>query len=67
MFDLNPSLPFRSEEEYRAALSEIRPYFEDEPDEGSDEAARFDMLFMRIEKHEAELQSILTSNTTGTI
>jgi|EndMetStandDraft_7_1072992.scaffolds.fasta_scaffold5957010_1 HTH-type transcriptional regulator/antitoxin HigA len=54
MFALNPSQALQNEDEYKAALAEIRPYFEGEPNEGSDEAARFDMLFMLIENYEAD-------------
>lgn len=54
MFALDPSQALQNEDEYKAALAEIRPYFEGEPNEGSDEAARFDMLFMLVENYEAE-------------
>ena len=43
-----------SEEEYDAALKAIEPYFDEEPDPGTPEAARFDGLFALIEQYEAK-------------
>ena len=43
-----------SEEEYDAALKAVEPYFDDEPDPGTPEAARFDGLFALIEQYEAK-------------
>lgn len=44
----------QSEEAYNAALKEVRPYFEDEPEEGSEEAAHFDALVLLIEQYEGK-------------
>ncbi|MDP9812371.1 HTH-type transcriptional regulator/antitoxin HigA [Rhizobium tibeticum] len=52
MLNLKAFRTLRSEDEYNAALKEVRPYFENEPDEGSNEAAHFDALVLLIEaKH----------------
>lgn len=53
MLNLKTFRTLQSEEEYQAALTEIRPYFESEPEEGSDEAAHFDALALIIEEYEA--------------
>jgi HTH-type transcriptional regulator / antitoxin HigA len=53
MLNLKAVRTLRSEEEYQAALKEIRPHFENEPDEGTDEAAHFDALALLIEQYEA--------------
>ena len=37
-------LPIRSEADYDAAVKEIEPYFENEPEPGTPEADRFDVL-----------------------
>lgn len=44
--------PIRSEADYDAALREIREYFEREPEPGSPEADRFDVLAALIETYE---------------
>jgi HTH-type transcriptional regulator/antitoxin HigA len=54
MLNLKDFRTLRSEEEYKAALAEVRPYFENEPDEGSDAAAHFDALVLLIEQYEAK-------------
>jgi HTH-type transcriptional regulator/antitoxin HigA len=46
--------PIHTEEEYDAALAAIRPYFENEPMQGTPEADHFDLLAMVIEKYEDE-------------
>lgn len=53
MFNLKAFRTLQSEDEYNAALKEVRPYFESEPEEGSDEAAHFDALVLLIEQYEA--------------
>jgi HTH-type transcriptional regulator/antitoxin HigA len=58
MLNLKDFRTLRSEEEYKAALAEVRPYFENEPDEGSDAAAHFDALVLLIEQYEAKLYPI---------
>jgi len=44
--------PIRTETEYKAALAEIERYFADEPEEGTAEADRFDLLTLLIEAYE---------------
>lgn len=41
-----------TEDEYEQALVEIRPYFDDEPDPGTEAAARFDALALLISHYE---------------
>jgi HTH-type transcriptional regulator/antitoxin HigA len=45
--------PLRSEADYEWALAEIAAYFETEPPEASDAAARFDVLAALIEHYES--------------
>lgn len=45
--------PIRTEADYDWALAEIAPYFEVEPDAGTAEADRFDVLAALIEAYEA--------------
>ncbi|WP_283195934.1 hypothetical protein [Rhizobium sp. AN80A] len=66
MFASDTSQELQNENEYRAALAEIRPYFEGEPDEGSDEATRFRMLFILIENYEAEHYPAVPAKATTT-
>ncbi|WP_112942670.1 MULTISPECIES: helix-turn-helix domain-containing protein [unclassified Rhizobium] len=54
MLDLKAFRTLQNEDEYNAALQEVRPYFENEPDEGSDAAAHFDALVLLIEQYEAK-------------
>jgi HTH-type transcriptional regulator/antitoxin HigA len=42
-----------NDSEYRAALSAVRPFFDDEPEEGTTEALEFDRLVTLIEDYEA--------------
>lgn len=44
--------PIRTEAEYKVALAEIESYFADEPDPGSAEADRFDLLALLIGDYE---------------
>ncbi|HEX3883670.1 MAG TPA: XRE family transcriptional regulator [Stellaceae bacterium] len=44
--------PIRSEDDYEAALKEIEPYFEHEPDPGTPAADRFDVLSALIGAYE---------------
>ena len=46
--------PLRSEADYDAALSDIERYFETEPQPGSPEADRFDLLALVIADYEAK-------------
>ncbi len=54
MLNLKTFRTLQNEEEYNAALKEVRPYFENEPEEGSNEAAHFDALVLLIEAYEAK-------------
>jgi HTH-type transcriptional regulator/antitoxin HigA len=45
--------PIRNEDDYDWALAEIERYFEDEPDPGTAEADRFDVLTDLIEAYES--------------
>jgi len=54
MLDFSIVRTLRDEDEYRAALKAIRPYFDDEPDPGTMEAENFDAIFMLIENYEAK-------------
>jgi HTH-type transcriptional regulator / antitoxin HigA len=53
MLDLSTLRTLQSEEEYRAALKAVRPYFEMEPKADTQEAAHFDALVLLIEHYEA--------------
>lgn len=46
--------PIRSEADYDRALAEIAPYFEREPEPGTQEADRFDVLATLIASYERE-------------
>lgn len=50
--DFSSIRTLRDEAEYEAALAAVRPYFEDEPDPGTEAAARFDALVLLIEDYE---------------
>ncbi len=50
--------PIRTEQDYEAALREVSPFFDDEPELGSPEADRFEMLVMLIEAYEAKHHTI---------
>lgn len=52
MIDLNALRTLSDEAEYEAALMMVRPYFENEPTEGTPEAAHFDALVLLIEDYE---------------
>ena len=54
MMDFSTIRTPRNEAEYEAALTTIRPYFENEPDAGTPEAENFDGLFLLIEDYEAK-------------
>ncbi len=49
-----PVRMIRSDEDYEAALKAIRPYFDNEPDPGTPEADRFDLLALVIKAWEDE-------------
>lgn len=46
--------PIRTEAEYEEALRLVEPYFEDEPDLGTPESDRFELLVILIEAYERE-------------
>ncbi len=50
---MNDIRPLRSEADYDAALKAIEVYFDHEPDDGSAEADRFDLLALVIADYEA--------------
>ncbi|SEI17586.1 HTH-type transcriptional regulator / antitoxin HigA [Rhizobium tibeticum] len=62
MLNLKAFRTLQSEDEYNAALKEVPPYFENEPDEGSNEAAHFDALVLLIEQYEAKHYPIPTAS-----
>lgn len=50
------------EAEYEQALKAVRPYFDNEPEEGRVEAAHFDALVLLIEEYEARHYPIPTAS-----
>jgi len=50
--------PIKNEDDYEWALSEIERYFDDEPDPGTAEADRFDVLAALIESYEGRVWPI---------
>lgn len=58
MLDFSTLRTLQSEEEYRAALKAVRPYFETEPAAEAPEAAHFDALVLLIEQYEARHYAI---------
>lgn len=44
----------RNEDEYRAALREVSPLFDNEPEPGTEEAEVFEAMVLLIEAYEAE-------------
>ncbi len=44
--------PIRTEADYAAALRAVAPYFDNEPQAGSDEADQFEVLLLLIEHYE---------------
>lgn len=57
MLNLKAFRTLQSEDEYNAALKEVRPYFENEPEEGTEEAAHFDALVLLIEQYEGKISN----------
>ena len=55
---MNDVRPLRSEADYDAALEAIEGYFEQEPDPGTPEADRFDLLALVIADYEKRHWSI---------
>lgn len=54
--------PIRTEEDYDWALREVEPYFEAEPEPGSPEGDRFDVLVSLIEAYEAKRWPITSAD-----
>jgi HTH-type transcriptional regulator/antitoxin HigA len=52
MMDISTIRTLADEAEYREALAAIRPYFDNEPAEGTPQAAHFDALALLIEEYE---------------
>lgn len=52
MSNHNTVRPIRTEADYDEALAAIRPYFDTEPDEGTEEADHFDLLALVIKAYE---------------
>lgn len=46
--------PIRTETDYRAALAQVAPYFETEPETDSDAGAHFEAMLTLIEAYEAK-------------
>lgn len=46
--------PIRTEADYKAALKEISPYFDNEPELGSEASDRFEILSLLIEAYESK-------------
>jgi HTH-type transcriptional regulator/antitoxin HigA len=56
--DFSSLRTLQSEDEYEAALLAVRPFFETEPLEGSQDAARFDALVLLIEEYERRVYPV---------
>jgi HTH-type transcriptional regulator / antitoxin HigA len=56
--DFSTIRTLRDEAEYEAALAAVRPYFNDEPDRGTPEAANFDALTLLIQDYERRVYPI---------
>ena len=59
--------PLRTEADYKAALAAVAPYFDLEPEPGSEEGDRFELLLMVLEAYEAKHHSIDTSDPVEAI
>jgi HTH-type transcriptional regulator / antitoxin HigA len=59
--------PIRTEADYGAALTEIEQYFENEPERGTPEADRFDVLAALIGAYEREHWAIEAPDAVGAI
>lgn len=62
---MNPIRPLRSETEYAAALEAIAIYFDQEPEPGTPEADRFDLLALLIANYEREHWNIDAPDAPG--
>ena len=61
------SRPIRSEAEHDAAIEEIERYFENQPEPGTPEADRFDLLALIIEDYERNHWPIEPPDTADAI
>ncbi|MCB8876740.1 helix-turn-helix domain-containing protein [Acidisoma silvae] len=59
--------PIRTETDYEWALQEIGPYFEREPQPGTSEADRFDILATLIESYERQYHAIETAEPVDVV
>lgn len=46
--------PIHTEDDYKAALRELSAYFDNEPEPGSPDGDRFEILLTLVEAHEAK-------------
>jgi HTH-type transcriptional regulator/antitoxin HigA len=46
--------PIKTEEDYKAALREVSAFFDNEPEPGSEEGDRFEVLITLVEAYEAK-------------
>ena len=51
---IRPIRPIRTAEDYKVALALVAPYFDNEPEEGSDAGAHFEAMVTLIEAYEAK-------------
>ena len=58
MQNISSVRPLRNEADHQEALKAIRPYFDNEPEEGTEAADHYDMLAMVIEKYEDQHHEI---------
>lgn len=59
--------PLRTEADYHAALEVVAPYFDQEPEPGSIEGDRFELLLMVIEAYELKHHAIDTPDPVDAI
>lgn len=59
--------PLRTEADYKAALEAVAPYFELEPEPGSLDGDRFELLLMVIEAYETKYHAIDTPDPVEAI
>ncbi len=59
--------PLRTEADYQAALEVVAPYFDQEPEPGSIEGDRFELLLMVIEAYESKHHAIDTPDPVEAI
>ena len=59
--------PIRSKKDYEAALREVSAYFDNEPEPGSAEGDRFEILTLVIESYESKRLTIEAANPIDAI